>query len=166
MRDLLLSACSPASLNSIVRPFIFMLKNFFRSSKPNRDINSLLHSIADHKRAEDYSEFFQLLPSLQLFLPLTTPLPNDLPRGEQFQVEAGVEIKAQTVSIKGLECVLVFTSENNPNLGDDYAGIEGREVLQMVLKLPNIDGLVVQSSGTGWVGLDKQKISYVLSRQV
>lgn len=33
----------------------------------------------------------------------------------------------------------------------------------MVERIPNIDGLLVQSTGTGWVGLDRQKVTHVLS---
>lgn len=104
-----------------------------------------------------------MLPELQLFLPLAGPLPASIPRGEKIVVSAGTEIRARTVSVQGLECVLVFTSADHPNLGSDYAGLDGREALQMVERIPNIDGLLVQSTGTGWVGLDRQKVTHVLS---
>ena len=140
-----------------------MLRNFFRKSRPARDADSLIKDIADHQKADDYSEFLTLLPNLRLFLPLVGPPPEDLPRGQKITVQDSTEIRARTVSMQGLEYVLVFTSRSNPKLGTDYAEIEGREALQMVLKSPGIDGLLVQSSGTGWVGLDRDKISDLLS---
>ena len=136
---------------------------FFNRSQSLRTVDALIRDIADHQRPEDYSEFFRLLPELQLFLPLAGPLPTSIPRGEKIVVSAGTEIRARTASIQGLECVLVFTSADHPNLGADYAGLDGREALQMVERIPNIGGLLVQSTGTGWVGLDRQKVTHVLS---
>lgn len=133
------------------------------AERPPRDTDSLIKDIADHKKAKDYSEFLTLLPNLRLFLPLVGPLPEGIQRGQKITVQDGTEIKARTVSVKNLQLILVFTSATNPKLGADYAEIEGREALQMVLKSPGIDGLLVQSSGTAWVGIDRDKISDVLS---
>lgn len=132
------------------------------ASKPVRDTDALIKDIADHKKTEDYSEFLTLLPKLTLFLSLQGPLPEGLPRGQKITLSE-MEIKARTASIQNLKLIVVFTSKSNPKLGADYAEIEGREVLQMVLKSPGIDGLLVQSSGTAWVGVDKDKISDLLS---
>ncbi len=133
------------------------------SLSPARDPDTLIKDIADHQKEEDYSEFFQLLPSLRLFLPLTAPPPPDFPRGHKVQVPAESNINARTATVQGMECVLVFTSREHPNLGPDYIEMEGHDVLQMVLKVTSVDGLLVQSSGTGWVGLDKHQVSYMLS---
>ena len=137
-----------------------MFKKLFFKKK--RTIDSLIRDIADHQRPDDYSEFFRRLPTLQLFIPIVGPLPASIPSGERIVIRAGMEIKARTALVQDLECVLAFTSNDNPNLGNDYAGIEGREALQMVLRIPNMGGLLVQSTGTG-VALDRQKVSHVLS---
>lgn len=142
-----------------------MFRNPFRKPRPARDPDTLIKELADHQKDEDYSEFFQLLPSLPLFLPLTAPLPSEFPRGQKIQVPEGANLTACTAIVQGMECVLVFTSRENPNLGPHYVEMEGRDVLQMVLKVASVDGLLVQSSGTGWVGLDKHQVSYVLSHQ-
>lgn len=140
-----------------------MLDRIFSRSQSPRDVDSLIRDIADHQRPDDYSEFFRLLPELQLFLPLASPLPESIPQGESIVISAGTEIRARTASVQGLECVVVFTSADHPNLGNDYAGVDGREALRMVGRIPNIGGLLVQSTGTGWVGLDRQKVAHVLS---
>ena len=140
-----------------------IFNRLFNRSEAPRTIDALIRDIADHQRPEDYSEFLRLLPELQLFLPLAGPLPANIPRGEKFAVSAGTEILARTASIQGLECVLAFTSADHPNLGADYVGLDGREALQMVERLPKIGGLLVQSTGTGWVGLDRQKVTHILS---
>ena len=133
------------------------------AEKSPRDIDSLIKDIADHKKTKDYSEFLALLPNLRLFMPLVGPLPEGIQHGQKITVRQGMELTARTASVKNLQLVLVFTSSSNPELGAEYAEIEGREALQMVLKSPGIDGLLVQSSGTGWVGVDRDTISDVLS---
>lgn len=133
------------------------------SLRPARDLDTLIKDLADHQKEEDYAEFFQHLPGLRLFLPLTAPLPPGFPRGEKFQVPDGSNINARTATVQGMECVLVFTSRENPNLGPYYVEMEGHDVLQMVLKVDSVDGLLVQSSGTAWVGLDRQQVCYMLS---
>lgn len=129
-----------------------------------RDIDSLIKDIADHQKAEDYSEFLTLLPNLRLFLPLTGPMPEGVPLGQKITLPHDTEIKGRIVSVKDLKLILVFTSRTNPKLGDDYGEIDGRDALQIVLKSRGIDGLLVQSSGTAWVGVDRDKISDVLSK--
>jgi hypothetical protein len=139
-----------------------VLKNIFGRSKGRRGIDFLIRDIADHQRPEDYAEFFRLLPELQLFLPIVGSLPAGIPRGDPIVIQAGTEINVRTASVQGLECVLVFTSSDHPNLGADHAGIEGREALRMVMRMPMV-GLLVQSRGTGWVGLDREKVADVFS---
>lgn len=46
-----------------------MLDRIFSRSQSPRDVDSLIRDIADHQRPDDYSEFFRLLPELQLFPP-------------------------------------------------------------------------------------------------
>ncbi len=91
-----------------------ILDRIFSRSPSPRDVDSLIRDIADHQRPDDYSEFFRLLPELQLFLPLAGPLPESIPRGEKIVISAGTEIRARTASVQGLECVVVFTSADHP----------------------------------------------------
>jgi len=135
----------------------------FARFSTRRDVDTLIKDIADHQRPEDYSEFLRLLPRLRLYLPLVGPLPPGLPSGERFQVGADMQLHTRTASIGGQELALAFTSRAHPDLGSEYAEMEGAEALRMTLRVPGIEGLLVQSTGTGWVGLDKEKISFVLS---
>jgi hypothetical protein len=134
------------------------------SSKPVRNVDSLINDIADYEKAEDYSELLTLLPNLSLFLSLAEPLPEGIPLGQKIEVKHGMVIKLRTASVQSLKLLPVFTSSTNPKLAKAYGEIEGREVLQMVVKMPDIDGLLVQSSGTAWVIVKRDKISDVLSK--
>ena len=141
-----------------------MLHKLLARFTARRDIDALIKDIADHQRPEDYSEFLRLLPGLRLYLPLVGPLPPGL-SGKTFRVSADMSIQTRTASMGAREFALVFTSRAHPNLGSEYAEMEGSEVLRMTLRIPGIEGLLVQSTGTGWVGLDREKISFVLSGQ-
>src|SRR5688500_6990047 len=78
------------------------------SSKPVRNVDSLINDIADHGKAEDYSEFLTLLPNLRLFLSLAEPLPEGIPLGQKITVKDGMEIKVRTASVQSLKLLLVF----------------------------------------------------------
>jgi hypothetical protein len=48
-----------------------MLDRLFGKPKPPRDINRLIHDIADHHRASDHDELFRRIPGLQFFFSLS-----------------------------------------------------------------------------------------------
>jgi hypothetical protein len=127
--------------------------------QPLRDIESLIRVLADHALPEDYSDFCRAIPGLRLFLPLVDAAPQSIPRGHQIQIPAGAQLRCRTVSIKGLEFVLAFTSITDARLGANFVEIDGQEALRMVRTMPTVEGLLVQGSGTGWVALDRRKIS-------
>lgn len=135
------------------------------SSQLNNDVEMLIREIGKHQRPDDYSQFFSLLPGLSLFIRIAGQLPADVQVGKSFQTKAGDEIETFTASVRGLECIVVFTTDDNPRLGSNYLVIEGREALRTVLRLPHVGGLIVQSSGADWILLNKQKISQLVSDQ-
>ena len=134
----------------------------FGRSRVPRDVDSLIRDIADHQRQKDYSEFIHLLPGFRLFLPLAAPLPYGIPSGQEIIVRPEMKICMKTASVQGLECALAFTSASHPDLGSDYVGMDGREVLAVVDRLSGMDGLLVQSTGTAWVVLGRQNVADAL----
>ncbi len=122
-----------------------------------------MRDIADHQRQEDYAEFFRLLPDLELFMSVVGPLPDNLSRGERIIIQPGTDIKVRTATLNGMEFLVAFTTSAHPNLGKDFAGVEGREALRMVTRSPNVGGLLVQSAGTGWVAFDRKKAADLLA---
>lgn len=141
-----------------------MFKNLFGRPKPPRDIDTLIMDIADHQKAMDYEELFRVIPGLRLFISLVNAPPVDVPRDVIIQVKADWGMQAKSVTIQGHDLFLLFTSPTHPQIGPHFAGITGQEALEMCMRAPSMGGLLLQSTGTGWVGLDRQKVTHLLSQ--
>ncbi|MDR3457742.1 MAG: hypothetical protein P4N60_09875 [Verrucomicrobiae bacterium] len=141
-----------------------MFKALFGKPKAPRDIDTLIRDIADHQKALDYEELFRVLPGLSLFMSLVEAPPDAIPRGIKTEVKAGWNLKARSVHLQGHDLFLLFTSSTHPKIGPHFAGITGRDALEMCNRAPVMGGLLLQSTGTGWVGLDRQKVLYLLSQ--
>jgi len=135
-----------------------MFGNLFRRTPPQRSIDDLIRDVADHQKLGDYSELLARLPALTLYLKVLGKLPDHIPREQLYKVKSEDQISISVVSVKDLALALFFTSPDDPRLEANYAAIDGREAARMTLRVPDIDGLVVQSRGTGWVGLDRAKL--------
>ena len=133
-------------------------------SEPGSDLDKLINEIADHNREDDFLKLVSDLPSLRLFLPVKGPLPENLPHGERITLK-GEFLAFRTASVQGLECAITFTSNSDPRLDPECAVmIDGLEAFQMVLKT-TLDGLLIQSKGTGWVIIQRKQIEQILSQQ-
>ena len=127
-------------------------------------IDSLINNIADHNREDDFLELVSNLPILPLYFQMAGPVPENLPHGKHIVLEPE-HIEFSTAFVEGLECVFAFTSPADPRLGPErVAMMEGLEALQMVLKT-TLDGLLIQSQGTGWVVIQRWQIEQILSRR-
>jgi hypothetical protein len=139
-----------------------VLDRIFGKAKENRDINRLIHDIADHQRTADYRELLARLPKLTLYFPVSQAAAGNLPRGERIQVPSGSNIPLPAVTIDGRTHVLLYASKSDNRLDPGVAEIDGTEALRMVLRIPNSGGLVIQAEGTAWVGIERDKVAYVL----
>ena len=142
-----------------------MFGNLFGKRSKARSLDDLIRDIADAQKPEDYAEFFKRLPQARLFMKLLGEVPATIPRGVKHQVRSGETVSARTATVQGLEVVVLFTSNTDARLGAQYAEIELQEALHMVERTPALGGLLVQSTGTGWVGMDRAKVSHLLALQ-
>ena len=120
-------------------------------------IDALVSLAASTATNDDYERLFSALEGVELFFNVTatsgagkpgagmTPISTPL-------VDAG----------PGLKAILFFTSNDNVNLKKPYAGITWKRALEMVLKMPQADGLIIQNINSSWVGIDKKKAKYLL----
>ena len=131
-------------------------------SERGRDLDTLINDIADHNREDDLLELVSSLPMLPLYFSVAGPLPENLPIGKRIALEEHLECR--TASVQGLECALAFTTPTDPRLNVERIIIDGLEALRMVLKT-NLDGLLIQSSRTGWVVIQRKQIEQILSPQ-
>lgn len=132
-------------------------------SEPGRDLDTLINDLADHNREDDFLELVSNLPGLPMYFSLVSPFPENLPRGKRIVIE-DEHLECPTVSVQGLECALAFTSPTDPRLDTERLIIDGLEALWIVLKT-NLDGLLIQSSRTGWVVIQRKQIEQILSPQ-
>ncbi len=145
-----------------MRPGAGVFDRLFGKSKPPRDINELIHEIADRKRPLDYDELFRRLPALKLYFPVSASAIDNLPRGTPLQVGKDSALRAATAAVNGKTFVLLYASRSDKRLGEHYAEIEGMEALRMVMRIASADGLAIQAEGTAWVAMDKKKIGSAL----
>jgi hypothetical protein len=85
--------------------------NWFRRKREPRMLDQLIFDIAERQHAEDYEEFYKLLP-LQRFY-------------------AGVQ--PQCAEIRGKAFLLFYTGKHHPDLGASFVEIRGDEALRTVL---------------------------------
>ena len=115
-------------------------------------IEALVSRAASSKTNSDYEELFLGLRGTELF----------------FNVNSGGGANASPVSIpivdagSGFRAVLFFTSNESEGLKKPFGGLVWEKVLEMVIKIPDADGLIIQNNETAWVGVDKMKAKNLL----
>ncbi len=139
-----------------------MFDRLFGIRRQSRDVNKLIQEIADHNRSAAYAELFRRLPAIKLYFPVSQSAIQTLPKGKPVQVPKDSNLRLPNTVVKGRSFVVLYTSSSDNRLGEHYAEIQGAEALRMVMRIPDVDGLLIQAEGTAWVGIDKDKISHVL----
>jgi len=113
-------------------------------------IPDLVRRAADTGATGDYDELFAKLPGVELFFNVST------------EAEGGVDRAAVSTPLvdagPGLSAVLLFTSNDNPQLKRPFGGIAWERALEMVAGMPKADGLILQNNDAAWVGIDKAKV--------
>lgn len=111
-------------------------------------IDELVKKAADSKSDSDYNSFFQEVKDEELF----------------FSVSKNNEETTVPLALIGddLRAVIFFTTQDDKRLNDNFGGIEWEKGLEMVLKMPDADGLVVQSSSDAWIAVKKNTIEELL----
>lgn len=143
---------------------IFRRKNQ-ADTTPERDINDLIRDIADHQRPADHDELLRRAPSLMWYMPVTVGSDQTFQDRESVRVTDDMQMRARFATVQGRNFVVLYTSRNHPDLGSQCAGIEGREAMAMALKMDGIHGVLFQSTGTGWAGIDRSSIKQLLGRK-
>jgi hypothetical protein len=62
-----------------------------------------------------------------------------------------------------LNAVVLYTSHSDGRLGDKYAGIVWEKGLEMASKMPNVNGVVIQSVSDAWIAIAKDEKEELLS---
>jgi hypothetical protein len=118
------------------------------------NINLAIEAAAKSKSDEAYQLFFNLIKGHELFFNLSDSSNDD-------------DIRVPIVSVgDDLTAVVFYTSSNDKRLGTPYAGIAWEKGLEMVSKMRDADGLVIQGTSDSWIAIKKDKIVELLNQEV
>lgn len=119
------------------------------------NIDLIIRKAAESKSDEDYKLFFNTIRRKELFF--------NLINSEQLGSN-GDELKVPTVSVgDNLNAVVFYTSAQDDRLSNKYAGIVWEKGLEMVSRMTNVNGIIIQSSSDAWITIAQAKIDELLS---
>jgi hypothetical protein len=128
------------------------------------DIDKLVYEIAEYKREKDYELFLKEILNRELYFSIVQAEKVRNTSVNSKMTERNLSVPSTTM-FNELKMIVMHTSKDDERLSNPYAGINGLKGLEMVLKMPKVDGLVIQNKESSWVGLRKEKIENLLSAQ-
>jgi hypothetical protein len=136
------------------------------SNLPNsfdRSIDKLIYDIVEHKKSDDYMILYEKLLNSELFFSIITDAEKS--DGTQLRVKNRDQIRVpMTSSFNGLNMLVFHTSSQDVRLSKPYAGIRGDKGFEIVSKMPEADGLIIQNNESSWIGLRKEQIKRLLAK--
>ena len=121
-------------------------------------IDDLVTAAARTKENADYERLFDSLSGAEVFFNLSAEK-TDSPTGEARSTPVSTPL---VDAGRGLRAVLLFTSKDNANLKKPFAGMPWQKALEMIVKMPQADGLVLQNKDAAWVAIDKKRAGVLL----
>ncbi len=143
-----------------------MFNIFRKKSKVDpRDIEQVIYDVAESNKDEDFHRLYELLLDKELYIPIDTDsLPKNAVSGSKIVTDASNQIKVKNViGPDGQLMIPSSTLREAPLVQGGYVGIEWFEYLEMVLKVPEAWGALLQGK-TSYVGFDKERINYILAK--
>lgn len=92
----------------------------------------------------------------EIFFKITSATPQ-LQNGPT-TVAPGQEIKLQTAKLPDGPMALFYTTKDHPKLREGFAGLPLRAAINMVLKTPGVNGMLLQSDKDAWVVVMKEAL--------
>lgn len=127
----------------------------------SRQVEQLLESAARSKANDDYEKLFAGLKGVELFLNLSAVPENDAPLPDQ----TATPLSTPLVRVgNSLRAIVLFTSKENPKLKKPFGGIRWQQALEMLVKMPAADGMVIEGASDYWVAIDKARAQFILSQ--
>lgn len=78
--------------------------------------------------------------------------------------EPAMPLQMEKVSSDLGHSILLFTSAKDPRLSAPYAGISLLKALEMVQKMPDVDGLIIQTTADSCFGASKASLQAALEK--
>jgi hypothetical protein len=133
-----------------------------QTESPAADIHQLVTDIADHNRAADLEQLWRLLATRELFAPVRQSNVN-VASGTKHVVRPSDDVQLPIATLpNGMKFTPFFLEESDPRLGPHFVGLPAADAFRMVLKIPNINGLLLQSRTQSWVAVSREQIERIL----
>lgn len=110
-------------------------------------------------KVED-SSFLHKFEQTELFFTIlesNKPLPNGPMRASE-----NTSLKIQTADLDIGKMVIFYTKKTDHRLSKKFGGMPLNRALKMVIKMDDVDGLLLQSDEEAWFAADKQAVNNVL----
>jgi hypothetical protein len=132
-----------------------------------RSLNQLITDLTAKKnRSSDVRELYRRLPTLSLFTKLLHSS-FDIQRGARHVVGEGEQLQIQTARLHGGQHLVVFyVDKSDARLSPAFGGFNAREAFEMVLKITNVDGMMLCNPANDWFALLKPEIQRLLTNEL
>jgi hypothetical protein len=117
------------------------------------EINALISKAVETKLKADYDAVYAAMKEAEVFFNVKPEFPDGTGRMETATIEAA----------PGFTAIVFFISKTHPNIQAPFAGITWKKAMEMVMKTPNVDGLVIQGGDSAWIGLNKNYMRTLLA---
>jgi hypothetical protein len=134
---------------------------FGRAEADARDINQLIFDIAEHSYPSDKQELYRRFHFMEVYTKVYETNVK-LPNGGKHVVKKGDRIIIETARLPGGQCVaLFFVDKSDPRLLPEFIGMTVPEACAMVLRIDDIDGMMLCNLNDSWFAMMKDEIKRV-----
>ena len=140
--------------------------NFRKKSAPvdPRGLEQLIYDVAEYQRDADFQLLYKLMQNRVVYVPADSKsLPKDARPGTRYVTTREDSMRCYTVLGPQNQVLVVCATHHEAAIIDDaYVEMDWCDFLAMSLKLDgSVYGALLQGK-TSWIGLDRDRISYIL----
>jgi hypothetical protein len=126
-----------------------------------KDIDQLIYAAAEYEEFDNYHLLYKKILAEEMFFSLVEK--NEIEKTRS-NTGNGDDFKIPTVlANNGMSAVVFHTKPDDIRLSKKYAGMPGRRGLEMVLEIPDVDGIIIQNSDDSWFAIPKEQIAKILN---
>jgi hypothetical protein len=123
------------------------------------NFNEFIKEVAGRENNEDFLSDFA---ETELYFSIVSEHKN-IPVGP-LTTNLETSIKIRAVNLEGLKMALFFTSKGDSRLSSPFGGIKLTNAVKMVLKMPDIDGMLVQSDAEAWIAAENKALENAVGK--
>jgi hypothetical protein len=127
-----------------------------------RDIHQLIFDLAEHSsRPKDLAEFYRRLQTMELYAKVVASNVELHSGGHTVAPDEKFQIRTATLP-NGQLFAEFFPDKNDERLRPTFFGIQFREACQMILRMPDLSGLIIRNRTDSWIAIPKDEIERIL----